>query len=34
MSAMHEDNSPDLREVANILSDVLGVGLVFLSKSC
>ncbi|WOH15213.1 hypothetical protein DCAR_0934750 [Daucus carota subsp. sativus] len=25
MSAMHEDNSPDLREVANILSDVLGI---------
>lgn len=32
MSAMHEDSSPELTEVAKILNDVLGVGPVILSN--
>lgn len=32
MSAMHEDSSHDLREVAKILNDVLGVGPVISSN--
>lgn len=31
MSAMHEDSSHDLSEVAKILNDVLGVGPVISS---